>query len=219
LTVFLLLMASRFTCPAADTNAVLDAWFAAQSNLHTWSADFTQTRSLKTLTRPLTAAGHLSVAMPGNFRWEIRQPVPTIALRRGDDMYVIYPELKRAEHYALGANAPREWRDALSLLQAGFPKDRKDFEAQFLVQSVTPTNTTWRLSLQPRSAAARQMLPQLLVDLATNDFSLAATELIFVDGSRMRNDFTNAVVNSAVDPAVFNWQPPADFKVTEPFGK
>ncbi len=38
---------------AADTNAVLDAWFAAQANVHTLSADFVQTRTLKTLVQPL----------------------------------------------------------------------------------------------------------------------------------------------------------------------
>ena len=35
---------------ALDASAVLDAWFAAQKGLHSWSADFIQTRALKTLT-------------------------------------------------------------------------------------------------------------------------------------------------------------------------
>ena len=32
---------------AADTEGVLAAWFAAQKNLQSWSADFVQTRTLK----------------------------------------------------------------------------------------------------------------------------------------------------------------------------
>src|SRR3974390_1538227 len=40
---------------APDPNPVLDSWFAAQANLHTWSADFVQTRRLQTLTQPLVA--------------------------------------------------------------------------------------------------------------------------------------------------------------------
>jgi outer membrane lipoprotein-sorting protein len=205
------------TVRADETNSVLDAWFAAQTNVHTWSADFVQTRALKTLTRPLVASGNISFAAPNDFRWELGQPAQTIAVRHGDEMFVIYPRLKRAERYPLGAGTPAEWRDTMSLLQAGFPRNRKEFEAQFHILSLAETNGAWQFSLQPKSVFARRMMPELRIGLATNDFSLAGTELVFVDGSRMRNVFTNAVLNPALDEKLFEWSPPADFKVTEPF--
>jgi len=102
-------------------------------------------------------------------------------------------------------------------LQAGFPHDRKEFEAQFQILSLSETNGAWQLALQPKSVFARRMMPELRIGLATNDFSLASTELVFVDGSRMRNDFTNAVLNPPLDEKLFEWSPPADFKVTNPF--
>ena len=204
---------------AADTNAVLDAWFAAQAKVQSISADFVQTRTLKTLVQPLTAAGHLWFAPPNQFRWELGRPAQTIALRHADDMFVIYPRLKRAEHYPLGASAPSEWRDAMSLLDAGFPRTRQEFDAQFKIQSLTATNETWLLALQPRRAAAREIMPELRVILATNDFALAGTVLVFMDGSRMRNDLTNIVVNAPMDEKIFQWRAPTDFKVTEPFAK
>ena len=204
---------------ADEINTVLDRWFNAQKNVRTWSADFVQTRALKTLTQPLVANGHISFAMPNDFRWELGQPAQTIALRHGDEMYVIYPRLKRAESYPLGAGTPADWRDTMSLLQAGFPRDRKEFEAQFQILSLAVTNGVWQFSLQPKSVFARRMMPELRIGLATNDFSLASTELVFVDGSRMRNDFTNAVLNPALDGKLFEWSPPADFKVTYPLAQ
>jgi outer membrane lipoprotein-sorting protein len=204
---------------AADTNAVLESWFAAQAHVQSLSADFVQTRTLKTLVQPLTSNGHLWFAPPNQFRWELGKPAQTIALRHADEMFVIYPRLKRAEHYPMGASAPREWRDAMALLDAGFPRTRQEFDAQFQIQSLTETNGSWLVELQPRRAAARQIMPDLRVILSTNDFSLTGTELVFVDGSRMRNDFTNIVVNAPVDEKMFQWQAPADFKVTEPFAK
>lgn len=204
---------------ADGTNSVLDAWFAAQANVHTWSADFVQTRTLKTLTQPLVAKGHIVFAAPNDFRWELGQPAKTIALRHGDEMFVIYPRLKRAENYPMGAGTPTEWRDTMSLLQAGFPRDRKEFEAQFQILSLAQTNGVWRLALQPKSVFARRMMPELRIGLATNGFSLASTELVFVDGSTMRNDFTNAVLNPPLDEKVFEWSPPADYKVTNPFAQ
>lgn len=204
---------------AADTNAVLNGWFAAQTNLKTWSASFTQTRTLKTLTQPLVATGQIWFAVPNQFRWELGNPARTIALRQGDEMHIVYPRLKRAERYQMGASAPKEWRDAMSLLDAGFPRGRAAFEAQFKVQSIMETNGVWDLSLQPNSSFARQMMPELRVSIATNDYSLTATELVFTDSSRMRNDFTNAILNGSLDEKIFHWTPPSDFKVTEPFAK
>jgi outer membrane lipoprotein-sorting protein len=204
---------------ADETNSVLDSWFAAQKNVHTWSADFIQTRALKTLTQPLVAKGHISFAAPNDFCWELGQPAQTIALRHGDEMFVIYPRLKRAEHYPIGAGTPTEWRDTMSLLQAGFPRDRKEFDSQFQILSLTETNGAWQLSLQPKSVFARRMMPELHIGLATNNFLLASTELIFVDGSRMRNDFTNAVSNPVLDENLFKRTPPEDYKVTNPFTK
>ena len=202
-----------------DAGPVLDAWFAAQKDLHSWSAEFVQTRTLKTLTQPLTAAGRLWFEAPADFRWELGRPAQTIALRDGPELYVIYPALTRAEHYSLGAAAPREMRDAMSLLSAGFPRNRAEFESQFRVLSVAQSNGLWRLALEPKSKFARQMMPELRLGLATNDFALASTEMVFVDGSTMRNDFTNAVMNPPVDANLFHWHPPADYKVTEPLSK
>lgn len=201
---------------AADVNTVLDGWFAAQKKVHSWSADFLQTRTLKTLTQPLTAKGHVDFAMPGDFRWQIGQPARTIALGDGNSMFVIYPLLKRAEQYPLGPNTPKQWRDMMSLLQAGFPHSGKEFKAQFQVKSLAETNGAWVMSLSPQSSYARQMMPELRLGLATNNYALESTEMIFVDGSSMRSDFTNAVMNPPLDKTMFQWSPPADYKVTYP---
>ena len=134
-------------------------------------------------------------------------------------MWVIYPLLKRAERYPLDAKAPGEWRDALALLEAGFPRDRGDFDSRFRVLSLTETNGAWRFDLQPASAFARKMMKRISVGVTTNDFALASTELEFIDGSVMRNDFTNGVVNGGFSKEVFDWKPPVDFKVTQPLGK
>src|SRR6266850_2821459 len=107
---------------AAETNSPVTAWLAAQTNVQTWSADFTQTKTLKSLVQPLTAAGHVWFAKPGRFRWELGHPPQTIARRSGDEMRVIYPNLKRVEIYPL--KEAGQWRDALALLEAGFPQNQ-----------------------------------------------------------------------------------------------
>lgn len=212
----LLLLAATCGMRAAEGNPLLASWLAAQTNLQTWSADFVQTRSLKTLTQPLTSSGKVWFAAPNRFHWEMLRPAQTIAVRAPQELLVIYPRLKRAERFPLAGGRSNQWRDALALLEAGFPRSQADLDRQFNVLSQTVTNGVGRLTLQPRSAGARRLISEISIELATKTASLRATELRFADGSSLRNDFHNQVLNPKVDPSLFDPTLPVDFKVVEP---
>ena len=204
---------------AADTNAVLQTWLAAQAELKTWSAGFTQTRTLKTLRQPQTATGFLLFAAPNNFHWEITNPVPTVAIRNSNEMVVVYPKLKRAEKYPLSGAGNEPWRDALALMDAGFPSSRAELESRFKLISISQTGDVAQIVLEPRSAMARKFMSEVQLTLRTNDFSMAANQLKFADGSVLRNDFTNAVKNLTVDEKAFVAELPKDYAVIEPMKK
>jgi outer membrane lipoprotein-sorting protein len=195
---------------------LLDHWIAAQTNLHTWSADLIQTRSFKTLSQPLVSTGKVWVAVPDRFRWELGQPAQTIALRQPDQLLIVYPRLKRMERYPLKEKQPGPWRDALALLEASFPRSRTNLEAQFHILSVTETNKVAYLSLQPRSASARKFMTDLQISFRSDNFAPVSTELSFSDGSSMRNDFIDAVDNPPLDMELFEPKPGPDFNIVEP---
>jgi outer membrane lipoprotein carrier protein len=197
----------------------LNTWLSAQKDIRTWSADFTQTRAFKALTQPLTATGHVWFVAPDRFRWELRQPAQTIAVRQTNQVMVIYPRLKRAEIYPLGGEQRSPWQDTLALLEAGFPRSAADIESRFRVLSVSNVSETVQLNLQPKSTAARRWVSQIQIVFATNNLALLSTELRFPDGSSLRNDFTNATLNAALDEALFNPKLDADFKIVEPLKK
>lgn len=201
---------------AADTNAVINAWLASQTNLTTWQADFTQTRALSTLTQPLTARGHVAFAAPNRFRWELGQPPQTIAVRQPAEVLILYPRLKRAERYPLDAAAAGPWKDAMALLDAGFPRSRADMDAAFRVVALTETDGLHTLALEPRSASARKLMPEIQLTFSARDHVLHATQLAFTDGSKLRNDFTNVVTNARLDDAIFKPEVAPDFRVSEP---
>lgn len=204
---------------AFDTNAVVSGWLQAQSKLKTWQADFTQTRTLRTLRQPLVSAGRVWFVMPGQFRWELGSPSKTIAVRDGERMMVIYPRLKRAELYPLKGPEAGMLGEALTLLDAGFPRDRASFDAQFRVKALAQTNAAWRLDLEPARSAMRRVIPLIQLTLATNDFAVLANEIVLPDGSRMRNDFTNAVMNATFDANLLKPTLDADYQVVEPMKK
>jgi outer membrane lipoprotein-sorting protein len=72
------------------------------------------------------------------------------------------------------------------------------------------------MTLQPRSDSARKFIGEVVVCFHTNDFTIAATEMKFADGSSLRNDFTNVVLNLPVEPRMFEAELPPDYTVVEP---
>jgi outer membrane lipoprotein-sorting protein len=216
--VFTLLLAlSAFRTDAAETNSTLSTWIAAQAKIHTWSADVVQTRTLKSLTQPLTANGHVWFEAPNRFRWELGSPPQTIAVRGPEEMLIIYPRLKRAERYPTAGEQAGQWRDVMKLTEAGFPRSESELQSQYNILSQKVTGDICELTLQPKSATARKMMPQIKIAFSTKDSSLTSTELEFADGSTMRNDFKNPELNPKVDESLFTPKLESDYKVLEPF--
>jgi outer membrane lipoprotein-sorting protein len=212
----------RFSIPdsrAAELSPTVASWLAAQTNIQTWSADFVQTRVLKSLTVPLKATGHVWFQAPNRFRWELGHPAQTIAVRAPNELLIFYPRLKRVERFPLTGEQTGQWRQALALLETGFPRSAAQLEEQYNIVSQTVNGQICTLVLQPKAAAARRIMPQIKIDFDTKDSSLRATELQFADGSTMRNDFQNIELNPKIDENRFNPQIPSDYKVVEPLKK
>ena len=206
-----------FSSRAVDTNSPLSSWIAAQANIHTWSADVVQTRTLKSLAQPLTAQGHVWFSAPSRFHWELGNPPQTIAVRGSEEMLVIYPRLKRAERYPLAGEQAGQWRDLMKLTEAGFPRSEAEMKSQYNILSQHVNGDICELALEPKSATARKMMPQIKICFSIRDFSLTSTELQFADGSTMRNDFKNQQLNPKVDEALFAPKLSSDYKIAEPF--
>jgi outer membrane lipoprotein-sorting protein len=200
---------------ADDMDALFGRWLAVQTNLQSWTADFTQTRTLKVLAEPLVATGKVWVA-PSRFRWELGDPAQTIALRQPAQLLIIYPRLKRVEKYPLDADAPGPIKDSLALLDASLPRDRAAMDASFRLLSAAETNSNLEVALQPRSASARKFITEIVIAFHTNNFAIAFTGMTFADGSILRNDFTNVLLNAPIDPAKFEAPLTPDLTVVEP---
>jgi len=200
---------------AADYEAQFNQWFEVQTNQQSWAGDFTQTRTLTVLNRPLTTTGKVWVKR-GEFRWELGQPAQTIVLRLPDQLLIIYPRLKRAEKYPLDAVPTGPMKDALALLDASLPRDRASMEEHFRLVSAAQTNSVLQMTLQPRSEAARKLISQVVIGFHTNDFIIASTTMKFGDGSILQNAFTNIVLNQPLPPDLFEVNLPADYTISEP---
>lgn len=203
---------------ADNYEAQFNKWFAAQTNMQTWSADFTQTRSLMALSEPLTSSGKVWV-QPGKFRWELGHPAQTIVIRNPDELLILYPRFKRAEIYALDKIPPGPIKDAMALLDVSVPRSRAALEEHFELLSAAVTNSDLQMTLQPKSESARQFINSVVMGFHTNDYVIADSQMNFSDGSTLRNDFTDVVFNKPMDPKLFATNLPADYTVVEPLNR
>jgi len=218
LTFLVLTMAGFNAAAATADEKFISDWLDTQSRLKTWTAGFVQTRSLKALTEPLVATGKVFFASPNHFRWELGTPAETIAIRTDSDLWVVYPNLNRAEKYSMtGSLGP--WKDALALLEAGFPRSQAELNQKFKLLEQSEKNGKVRLRLQPKSSQARKMMPEMLLEIGAGNFQLEATELLFADGSRLRNDFMNGIQNPVLDPKTFAAPSDPALKIVEPLKK
>ncbi len=155
-------------------------------------------------------------AEPNLFRWELGHPPKTIAVRAPSELLLIYPLPHRVERFPLTGDRTGQWRDALALLETGFPRSQAEVDARFRTVSERVTNGVLQVVLEPKSASARRLIPRFQLEFATNDLGLTASQLHFADGSILRNDFTNSILNPKLDDALFSTAIPPGFAVTEP---
>jgi outer membrane lipoprotein-sorting protein len=212
-------LAGILICLAASMargDELLSRWLTRQSEIKTWSADFTQTRALKALTQPLMATGQVWFAAPNQFRWVLGNPPETIALRTPDTLWVIYPPLKRAEKYPLTGGGLGPWKETLALLDAGFPQNENDLKSHFKILSTSEKGGRGKIELEPKSAGAKRMMPLLKIEVSLEDMNLAATELRFADGSTLRNDFRAPKKNPPLPENLFNPPGAPEVEIVEP---
>jgi outer membrane lipoprotein-sorting protein len=216
--IWLILCLAAITVRADNYDAQFNEWFAAQAKMQTWSADFTQTRSLMTLSEPLKSTGKVWVE-PGEFRWELGHPPQTIVIRNPDELLILYPRLKHAEVYALNKIPPGPIKDAMALLDVTIPRNRAALEDHFQLLSATVTNSILQMTLQPKSPSARQFIGSVVMGFHTNNYVIADSQMDFSDGSTLRNDFNNVVFNQSTDPNLFATNLPSDYTVTQPLNQ
>jgi outer membrane lipoprotein-sorting protein len=216
ISVALVLSCPLMAALAGEASPLVAAWLAAQAHLQTWTADFTQTRTLKSLARPLTGAGRVWFEAPNRFRWELGSPPRTIAVRTPEELLLFYPQLKRVERFPLARDQAGPWRDALALLEAGFPRSQADLKSHYNILSERVAGGICEVNLQPKSETGQRLMPRLEIDFDVKNLVLRGTELEFADDSTLRNDFKNSVLNPKLDEQLFAPPIPADYTAVEP---
>ena len=218
LTAILLLSLSTAQAGRGPETAreFLNAWLAQQAKIKTWTADVVQIRNLRSLVRPLKSRGRVWFRQPNRFRWQLGDPPRTIAIRKEEELLIIYPRLKQIERFAGGEDVDPAWKQVLALLDVGFPSDAATFFARYEIVSGKRFKKSWKFELRPAAEAARRLLDRITIEIARRDFALLSTELKFPDGSTMQNRFIHRRLNPHLDEGIFDFKIEKDYTVVNP---
>lgn len=180
-------------------------WIALQDDFHTVTADFTQTRALRTLRNPLENEGRLWFKAPGLFRWELGSPAKLIVLRKGDVIFLIHPAKKRAERRASGAMNENAGAMGLGMMNIPFARDFASYQKDYETLAIGTEGTRCHLEMLPRDPRAHKALTALKLDFNTSNGHLLSFEMGTSDGSTLRSRFTNVQTNARINSSVFDF--------------
>ncbi|TVZ40185.1 outer membrane lipoprotein-sorting protein [Alteromonadaceae bacterium 2753L.S.0a.02] len=196
-------------CSVAHADNTLERWLAHQAEITTWQAQVIQIRRIKNLTNELSNPGTLQFIKPNQFRWELGKPLRTLAIRDGAQLLIAYPRLQQAERYPFDKITDPAMKQALLLLEVGFPSDATLFYEQYAPLKTTLINRENNkkvaiIELEPKAGGARKLLEKVILEITQEALLLEANELHFSDGSSLRNEFTQQVFNSTLPESVLN---------------
>jgi outer membrane lipoprotein-sorting protein len=185
--------------------APIKRWIARQDEFRSAEADFTQTRALRALRSPVAIHGRLWFVAPDSLRWELGDPPKTIVLRKGATYFMIQPAKKKAERSAAGGPGKKGGAQAFAMMSFPLAKDFNDFNRQFEVLNVNTVDDRCHFEIAPRDLQERKFLQAIRIDFDTASAHLLAFEMVFRDGSSMRNEFSDVKMNQKIDRHIFDF--------------
>lgn len=194
----LLLAISSLATVRAD-NTALDAWLKRQPSITSLDARFTQERKLPSLKNPTSTTGRLSFVKPGKFRWQLGEPVETLAVSDGTTVTLIETAEKTARQ--ISADSPQAAR--FSLLSGKAFESPEAFREAFEIIESRVTSGIHQYTLKAKERRMRSQVPWIFLDIDPEKNELTALELELQDKSRVRTIFHQPKLNSPLPDSLF----------------
>jgi outer membrane lipoprotein-sorting protein len=183
----------------------LRVMLTAQKDVKSLSADFTQTRALRTLRSPLVIRGKFWFQAPEEFRWELGIPPKTIIIGNHDGTTIIQPSKRHAEKKP--QPKPGSFFDSGSLGMMRFPGggDFEQFKEHVQVFLIRTSGSRCHVELLPRDPKAARGLASINLDFDRLTGQWLSLEIVTREGSSILNEFSNVQVNPKIPHDLFHY--------------
>lgn len=183
----------------------LKACLEAQGDLKSISADFTQTRALKTLKSPIALKGHFWFAAPDRFRWQLGDPPRTIIIGTKKGATAIHPLKKHAEKSDLSASGGFSTQRVFEMMALSGKRTLEEFQKHMNVLCLKTSGTRCRLEMLPKDPSATRGLSSINLEFDCKTGQWLDFEIVTREGSSIRTELNNVRTNSVIDGGVFDY--------------
>jgi outer membrane lipoprotein-sorting protein len=184
----------------------LRAMIALQKSIHTLSADFTQSRSLKTLRDPIISHGKLWIQPQQFFRWELGIPPKTIVIGTPTETTVIQPFKKTASKKIRSSpTGGTDTCEVFGMMSLPGNGDFDDFQREVRILKTENSAGIFHVEFIPKNIDQVRGLTTIRLDFNSQTGHWIRLEFLTRDGSSIRNDFTDIKINQTLDPHLFEY--------------
>ena len=194
---------------AARVEALLARVAAAQKEMRTLRARFTQRNESELLVAPEEATGTFAFVAPDRVRWEYESPRPMTVVVTGAEMTTWYRDLKRAERLNIGKYSNQVMRYLGA--SASFESLKQHFDVSFAFPK--DVNEPYRVDLKPRFAHVARRIGGMTIWIDRRNFLASRLRIVEAGGDVTEFRFAGVEVNAALPEALFDLELPADVQV------
>jgi outer membrane lipoprotein carrier protein len=188
-----------------DEKKLIQTWLQRQHEIKSLSADFTQTRSLRSLQSPIRNKGHLWLVKPDLFRWQLGDPPKTVVVRKGGSVDLISP-FKHQMRPLDPQEAQRQLgMQGAAMMDRPVAKDYADFISHFDILNVQSSNGRCEISILPKQDEARKFLERISLTFKVADGHLLAFGMRMRSGAAIENEFSEVEINQPIPRSVFEF--------------
>jgi outer membrane lipoprotein carrier protein len=200
-----MLIAGSVRAQQPNERKLIQTWLKRQHEIKSLSADFVQTRSLRSLQSPIKNRGHLWLVKPDLFRWQLGDPPKTVVVRKGHNVDLISPL-----RHQLRSLDPEEAQRQLGMQGAAMmdtpvAKDYADFTRRFDILNVQSSDGVCQISILPKQDEARKFLERISLTFKIADGHLLAFGMWLRSGAAIENEFSKVEINRPIPRSVFDF--------------
>lgn len=189
---------------SAPDLAPVKAWIAKSTTIKTLTADFRQSRYLRTVKKPLESTGRVWIKVGGVFRWQVGDPPKLLAiLGPQGDFTVINDAKKVAEVLSPESLEKDQAGQSLAFLRAGFPASLEAFQKKFQITAITPDGDWDRVELKPAAGESSFAVTKMGMYLHRSRHTLGSMQVYLRDGSWIDTVFTTTQENPEIPATLF----------------
>jgi outer membrane lipoprotein carrier protein len=178
---------------------VLENWLKRQATTTSLDCNFIQERQLPALKNPTVTRGRLVFSKPGKFRWQLGEPVESLAVSDGKTLTLVQFREKTAHQIA--ADSPQAAR--FSLLSGKAFESLEAFQQTFEIIETRINSGIHQFTLKPKDRRMRSQVPWVFLDIDPLKNELSAMEIELQDKSRIRTVFKTPRFNQPLPDSLF----------------